>query len=259
MRLFIIVSGILALAVFSCQSDRPADTETEPAEIIDTARQVVEQAIQRHGGDALPSAEISFTFRGRRYEAEGVGGNFAYRRIFTGESGDRIVDELTPRGLTRTSDGEAVALTPKDSSAFAGSVNSVIYFALLPYFLRDEAVQLTYLGMSEQLGAPYHKVKVTFRQNGGGEDFQDEYTYWIHRDSLTMDYLAYNYLTDGGGARFRGAYHVREVGGIRFQDYVNFKPRDERRDVWRFDSLFAAGLLDTLSLIELEAVEVDRN
>ncbi|MCB0635341.1 MAG: hypothetical protein KDC54_01925 [Lewinella sp.] len=259
MRLFIIVLGILTLAVFSCQNDQPAEDQIEPAEAIDTARQVVEQAIQRHGGELLPAARIGFTFRGRRYEATGVGGNYTYRRIFANESGEQIVDELTPRGLTRTIDGEAVALTPKDSSAYAGSVNSVLYFALLPYYLQDEAVQLTYLGLSEQLGAPYHKVKVTFRQDGGGEDFQDEYTYWIHRDSLTMDYLAYNYLTNGGGARFRSAYHGREVGGIRFQDYVNFKPRDERRDVWRFDSLFAAGLLDTLSLIALEAVEVDRD
>ena len=36
--------------------------------------------------------------------------------------------------------------------------------------------------------------------------------------------MAYNYLTDGGGTRFRVAYNQRTIGPIRVQDYRNLKP-----------------------------------
>ena len=59
---------------------------------------------------------------------------------------------------------------------------------------------------------------------GGGEDFQDEYRYWIDPESGHIDYLAYNYHTDGGGTRFRKAKNRRKKEGFVFQDYINFKP-----------------------------------
>ena len=37
-----------------------------------------------------------------------------------------------------------------------------------------------------------------------------------------MDYFAYDFETDDSGTRFREAYNARTVGGIRFQDYLNF-------------------------------------
>ncbi|MCB0609821.1 MAG: hypothetical protein KDD12_19025, partial [Lewinella sp.] len=145
----------------------------------------------------------------------------------------------------------------KDSSAYANSVNSVIYFALLPYFLNDPAVRKTYLGKTTIKGIAYHKIGVTFGAENGGKDFQDQYIYWIRQDNFTLDYLAYNYIVDGGGARFRQAYNLRPVNGLLIADYINFKPKSDSRDVVRFDRLFESDSLEELSRIVLENVAVD--
>ena len=71
-----------------------------------------------------------------------------------------------------------------------------------------------------------------------------------------MDYLAYNYQVDGGGARFRETYNVRTIDGIRFADYVNYKPVPKTLEVSTFDSLFVNGQLEELSRIDTENVEV---
>jgi len=163
---------------------------------------------------------------------------------------------LNNKGLFREINGQKVSLSPKDSSAYSNSVNSVLYFALLPYFLNDPAVNATYLGEADIKGEPYHEIMVTFSKEGGGKDHEDEFVYWIHQERHTMDYLAYNYLTDGGGARFREAYNTRTVEGIRFADYINYKPEGDSRDVATFDSLFEAGKLEELSRIDSENVQV---
>ena len=99
-------------------------------------------------------------------------------------------------------------------------------------------------------------MKVGFSEDGGGRDFDDEYVYWFKTSDFSLDYLAYNFQVDGGGARFRKAYNPRRVGGIRFVDYLNMKPQNDFRVVTAFDSLYEAGGLDSLSLIILEDVEV---
>ena len=81
-------------------------------------------------------------------------------------------------------------------------------------------------------------LKVTFKEEGGGEDFQDEYRYWINQKNHEIDYLAYNYLTDGGGTRFRRAINKRKIVGIFFQDYVNYKPFQKFEQLDSLPSLF---------------------
>jgi len=220
------------------------------------ATQILQQVLTTHGCDRIDPARIRFGFRGRTYLAERQAGRFRYERRFRSEQSDSIRDILTNGGFRRLIQGQETALSPKDSSAYANSVNSVIYFALLPCFLKDPAVQPAYLGQTRLKGEPYHKIRVAFRQEGGGKDYEDTFVYWFHRDRHTLDYLAYNYLTDGGGARFREAFNIREVGGIRFADYINYKPRTDRRDVAEFDRLFEQGELEALSRIELEAIDV---
>ena len=105
-------------------------------------------------------------------------------------------------------------------------------------------------------GSKYQKVKITFNQKKGGKDFEDEYIYWINKETKTMDYLAYNYLVDGGGARFREAYNIRTIKGIRFADYVNYKPIEKTRDINTFGDLFQNQGLKELSKIESENIIV---
>jgi hypothetical protein len=61
--------------------------------------------------------------------------------------------------------------------------NSVIYFATLPYKLQDASVTKTFVEEATIKGKRYWSYKVTFGQDGGGKDFDDEYMYWINKDT----------------------------------------------------------------------------
>lgn len=256
---------VLCLLLFSvgwgCTPEQDQQTQTPSTAPLTSeakARDIISKAMDAHGSGLVDSSDIAFDFRGRHYRSQRQGSQFRYERAFVDSTGAQVLDLLTNDGLSRAVDGQPVALSAKDSLAYAESVNSVLYFTLLPYFLRDDAVQPTYLGEASIKGEPYHKVKVTFRQEGGGTDYEDEYIYWIHRDRHSMDYLAYNYQVNGGGARFREAYQVREVAGLRVADYRNYKPEPLSMAVASFDSLFEAGALKLLSAIEVENVKVSR-
>lgn len=243
-----------ALAVVSCsQAEKPDD---EAAAKKSRAQEIIDQAIAAHGSEQLLHSTLEFDFRDYHYIMERNGGSYRYERLFTDTSGQRIHDVLTNESFTRTIDGEEAELTDKQANTFGNSVNSVIYFATLPLSLNDPAVQKEYLGEATIKEEPYHKIKVTFSQQGGGDDFQDEYIYWIHRDQYTMDYLAYNYETNGGGARFRQAYNVRQVEGVTFQDYYNLKPASGSLAVATFDSLFNVGAMEQVSVIETADVKL---
>lgn len=258
MRYLYLVSLLLYLGACTSNTENTSSTEATDPVITDTARWVVEQAILQHGGAVLDTSLVRFTFRERAYTAARTGAAFLYEREYTNEEGQVIRDALSPKTFSRTINGEVAQLSEKDSSAYANSLNSVMYFAFLPYFLTDPAVQLEYQGITNAFGQPHHELKVTFRADGGGKDFEDEYAYWFATDDFTLNYLAYNFLVNGGGARFREAYNARKVKGIVFQDYLNYKPQDEaRRDILAFDDLFAKGQLDTLSRIDLEEVVVE--
>lgn len=254
------ISTLLLLALlWSCTSDVPSEAaEVNSPEPEKPAQSILQKALQAHGSALLDSSRVQFRFRKYDYEAERQGGQYRYTRTFTTEAGDSIRDILSNEGLSREINGEPAALSSKDSAAYAGSVNSVVYFAFLPYFLQDPAVQATYLGEASINGEPYHKIKVTFRQEGGGTDYEDEYVYWFHRSRHTMDYLAYNYHVNGGGARFREAYNIRDIDGLRIADYRNYKPAGDNRAVATFDSLFEAGALEQVSLIETEQLQLKR-
>ena len=220
---------ILIAILAACSNENAAETDHSYPEEKDQAQMLIDQAIKVHGSELVAKSTIDFDFRGRHYRSIRDGGTFQYERIFQDTLGDQYRDVLTNEKLYREKNGQLVELTSKDSSAYANSVNSVLYFALLPYFLNDPAVRKAYEGENQVKGEPYHKIRITFGQEGGGKDFEDQFMYWIHQEKHTIDYLAYNYQTDGGGARFREAINVRNVGGIRFADYINYKPLSESR------------------------------
>jgi hypothetical protein len=137
-------------------------------------------------------------------------------------------------------------------------VNSVAYFALLPFGLNDPAVNKQLLTDEEIGGNWYYKIKVTFSQAGGGEDFEDVFVYWINKETFLMEYFGYSYLTDGGGIRFRKAINRREVGGIIFSDYINYQGEDTDTDVEGLAKRFSNDELNKLSEIILENLVVSR-
>jgi len=143
------------------------------------------------------------------------------------------------------------------ANKYANSVNSVHYFVALPNGLNDPAVQKELLGEVTVKEKQYHKIKVTFDQNGGGDDFDDIYIYWFNKETWKPDYLAYEFHVDGGGMRFREAFNERYVNGIRFVDYNNYKTKDMETSILKIDSLFEAGSLELLSKIELKNIQVN--
>ncbi len=220
------------------------------------AQQLVDAAIEAHGGPAFKSFFLEFDFRERHYTAARNGGIFTYTRAFMDSTGVSIKDVLDNNGLTRYRDGEVVDLSEKQRNAFTGSVNSVIYFALLPFGLNDDAVRKEWIEETTFEGQPYNVVRVTFADDGDDASHEDEYLYWFHKEKNTMDYLAYSFETDGGGLRFRKAVNPRREGGILFQDYLNYKPVDKRTPLDALQSMFEDGALVKVSEINLEHVRV---
>lgn len=212
-----------------------------------TSQAIIDKAIEAHGGDHYKEASYSYTFRNHEYRYIRDKGEFTYSK-YSPQTGIR--DVLTNSGLTRYQGEAVIELTEKEIRKHSESVNSVHYFAFLPYFLRDPAVNHRKVGETIIKGQPYHQIEVTFDQEGGGVDFQDVYVYWIHRENYTVDYLAYSFHVNGGGVRFRSAYNKREIGGITFQDYLNHK-HDKHTPVAALGDLYDRDELSVLSKIEL--------
>lgn len=242
-KLCLAASMTLLFLAMGCEQKKP------------DAQQIVDQAIAAHGGEKFDRGVISFRLREREYRVLRDGGAFVYSRTFQDSTNQRVHDVLRNSGFTRSINDTEVEVTDERKQAYSNSINSVVYFALLPYALNDAAVRKQYLGEVTVKDKPYHKIKVTFVPEGGGESHEDVFIYWIHQQNHTMDYLAYSFKEDGGGTRFREAVNPRTVGGIRFQDYVNFTTK-EQAPLERYDELFEAGKMEKLSDIRLEEIKV---
>jgi len=226
-------------------------------EVKTEAEKIVDKSIAAHGGERYKSARIDFDFRDIHYQIFKSPDRFEYTREFTDSLG-QVKDLLNNEGFTRWIDGvEVDTLSEERIGAFSRSVNSVAYFAFLPYGLNDPSAMKSYLGETTLNGENYHLVKVTFQQDGGGEDFDDEFLYWIGTEDFYVDFMAYSYHTDGGGVRFREVSSVVTVDGIRFQNYLNFKPEDKNTPVEKMQELYEKGNLELLSEINLENIQVE--
>jgi hypothetical protein len=132
----------------------------------------------------------------------------------------------------------------------------VHYFTQLPLRLKDDAVQISNLGKEEIEDKTYHKLEVKFSEKGGGVDFEDIYIYWIDTEDYALDYLAYSFLVNGGGLRFRKAINRRTVNGVVFQDYENYKPKVKSNKLEEIGKMYENQELELLSLIENESIKL---
>lgn len=241
-------AALLAAIFYSCTQTSPQVKPPSRGEAI------VDSAIAYHGGSLYESLDVSFGFRQKEYHVKRKSGRFEYTNTYRDTLGLRV-RKLTNDGYTETLDGERVELTDKLTAARSASVNSVVYFALLPGMLNTAAANKAYIGKETIEGADFYKVRVTFSEEGGGEDYEDVFLYWFSTDDYAMDYLAYSYLEEEGGSRFRKAYNRRSVNGLVFQDYLNM--RGPAPDSLEFISeIFKSGRLDTLSVIEVDRLRV---
>jgi len=238
--IFLFASGLL----FTCSSDRSE------------SQKIIDNTIEVYGGDRFLKGTIEFDFRERHYVTRRNGGVFSHERIFKDTAGNVIHDYLTNDGFHREINDKHASIPDTMAVKYTRSVNSTIYFALLPYGLNDPAVRKKLLGKTTFNGQSYFIVEITFEQQGGGEDFNDIFLYWIHEQTFSLDYMAYLYFTDGGGLRFRRAFNRREVNGISFQDYVNYQPKGDSATIDQMERLYKEGSLEELSKIELRNIQV---
>lgn len=243
---FLLIISLLFIACNSTKTTNSSSPQLSKAEII------LQKAIEAHGGTKYQTAHYSFTFRGKQYTFKNNKDQFRYS-VKSKKDGKEIVDVLENGNLKREVNGVEIALSEKEENRYSGGLNSVIYFATLPNKLQDKAVKKSYQGTTTIKGKAYEILEIKFEQEGGGRDHDDVFHYWINQKTNVIDYLAYNYQVNGGGVRFRSAYNSRNVDGIIFQDYVNYKA-EVGTPLVDLPRLFEQGKLKELSRIETENV-----
>lgn len=220
------------------------------------AEAIIQKSMEVSGANKLNASRLSFDFRDVHYVASRHKGSYELERRLK-DSGNVVRDFLSNKGFERFVNDSLVKVPDSMATKYSASVNSVHYFAVLPYGLDGKAVNKTYLGDFKIKDKNYYKIKVTFNEDGGGEDFEDVFIYWIDTEKSKIDYLAYSFAEeDGIGLRFREAYNERYINDVRFVDYNNFKPKDKSAKLENLDILFNEDQLELLSKIELKNVKV---
>ena len=239
----------ILLLFYSCKNEQSSTLEM-------SAQAVVDQAIAISGGETFNNSSIGFQFRNAYYTASRDNGDFAYSRIQLKDS-DSVIDILSNDGFARFINNEFQKIPDSIGLKYSASVNSVHYFSVLPYGLNDPAVRKRLLESEMLNEVDYYKIEVTFDAEGGGEDYEDVFIYWVNKLDYKVDYIAYSYAEeDGVGMRFREAYNERYVEGLRFVDYKNYKPKVNNLELFDLANHHKNGNLDLISTIELEQVKV---
>jgi hypothetical protein len=201
--------ALVLLLGFTVACTEPASvTEIEEAEVIAAdaavrapeteanhqARAIIEAATAAAGLEGMDEAAFAFRFRDKEYRYQRTNGTFKYERWWTDSTTNEVTrDVLDNDGLVRYIDGRVADITEKKRKAYSNSVNSVIYFAFMPWVLNDPAVVPTYLGRDTIQGEVLDQIEIAFTTENGGEDADDEYMYWFTPETRQLKYLAYSH------------------------------------------------------------------
>ncbi|RFC54702.1 DUF6503 family protein [Brumimicrobium aurantiacum] len=259
-KLLLIFTSLLL--VVSC-AEKPDEVKEESAdEFVAVKPQNVEAIIdsvyRKSGVEKINQSDIYFKFR--KFDFAYVQGSDGLERSrsFLNDEGDRIVDLWRGDSVIRTINDEKIDLSKKKENAYKNSINSVFYFGYLPKALKDPAVNSDLIDTVQIKNKDYYKIKVTFDEEGGGEDYHDIFLYWIGVEDYALDYLAYQYFTNDGGIRFRAVDKITEVDGIEFRDYLNYAPKENlMNDYFNVDQVFENDGLEVVSEIRLEEIVVE--
>ena len=220
-----------------------------------TAQEIIDKSITVSGANKVSNSQIFFNFRDKKYWAIRKNGEFKLARQFKQKS--EIISQIVSNdGFNELINGQPLNSIDSLISNYTNSINSVHYFSVLPYGLNDGAVHKKLLPSSTIKGKEYYKIEITFSKDGGGEDFEDVFIYWVGKKDFLIDYLAYSYHTNGGGKRFRVLKEQCNVKGIRFVDYHNYKPLNKKVSLINIDKAFENNQLKKVSEIILKDIEV---
>ena len=155
-----------------------------------TAQEIIDRSIKTSRTYKLANAKLTFDFRERRYTADRKNGLFELQRI--SKNGPEVITDIfSNHGFQRFLNKTPIEVLNSMAVKYSESVNSVHYFAVLPYGLNDKAVRKKLLPEITIKNKAYYKIEVTFAQEGGGVDFEDVFVYWINKKTFQIDYLAY--------------------------------------------------------------------
>lgn len=220
-------------------------------------KKIIDQAIEFSGGESYDNSSITFEFRDKSYSSKKHDNYWEMSRSFSDSLGI-YKDTHSSKGFQRTINDSITQVHDSMAFKYIESINSVFYFALLPYKLNDKAVISEYLGQEKIEGTSYFKIRIRFNEEGGGVDHEDEFIYWFDTKDYSLDFLAYSFQVNGGGKRFRKAYNERVINGIRFADYENYKPEDDSKyTLEQLAHAFTTRKLKLLSTIELKKIKVN--
>ena len=173
----------ILLLSFACQSPKSKKVE----EIINTV-------VVNSGFDSAIFS-VNFDFRDHHYSLKQKPSFYSFSRSII-QNEIEVKDVMTPnQPLKRYLDGVPIKISDSIRGVYSNSLNSVMYFFQLPKPLQDPSVIKVLMSSIEINGYSYWTIKVTFKEEGGGEDYQDEYRYWINQNNYEIDFLAYNYLS----------------------------------------------------------------
>ena len=210
---------------------------------------IIEKSIDVYGWNQQEYA-IDFDFRDYHYKLIRNDTFYSYQRTRSKE-GNRIRDMINSNyRFIRFINDQPIQLRDSIVDIYSNSLNSVMYFFQIPLILKDPAVISELIGSAFIENRVFWVLKIKFKEEGGGKDFQDEFRYWIDKETYHIRYLAYNYLTDGGGTRFRKVTNMKEKKGFLFQDYLNFKPKAKFVSLDSLPSLYEKKELIKVSEIE---------
>ena len=219
------------------------------------AENIINQSIVAHGFNRLQGKSVSFDFRDKTYEVIRNGEKVIYSRIFRTDSSEVKDVLVNSTDFYRLEDGDTVSLTNEWKKRYGASVNSVLYFFQVPLVLNDPAAKKSYLKNVTIGSEEYYAINVRFHEENGGEDYDDEFVYWINTETLLVDFFAYSYSTEGGGIRFREATERVDRSGMKFQNYINYKAELGTK-LTDLPALYDQGALEKLSVIENEKILV---
>ena len=258
MKKHLITLCILAMLLLSCNNKNGEkkvaieNDSTATEKQLSKADSLVNEAIVAHGGDLYNKADYSFVFRGKKYRFKNDGSSYEYSSEV--QKGDSLIkDVMINNDFKRYINTKQQTLSKEDAGKYGESLNSVIYFATLPYKLQDASAHKKFVEETTIKDKKYDVIEVTFGQDGGGKDFDDEFHYWINKQTHKIDYLAYSYHTNDGGVRFRSAVNTRVIDGLTFQDYINYEAPLETA-LKDLPKLYEQGKLKELSQILNENV-----
>jgi len=249
--------GILLLFVWSCENKA---SSSQKKILTHKGQEVIDQAIIAHGQHLFENATLSFLFRDKQYSSKRSDTAYIYTRSF--KDGSALIEDILINSthFSRKKNGASIEVSKEWADKYGRSINSVLYFFQLPYLLNDPAVKKIDQGIKQIKGKNYYQIKVSFQIENGGEDYEDEYLYWIDVNTFEVDYLAYNYITDGGGVRFRSAINKRRVNGLLVQDYINYAPMNKKIPLSSLITEFEKGaLIERSRIINSEITLLSNN